>query len=416
MIEDLQRVADVLAKRLDRAVAIDDLNFRLIVYTSHVGVVDPVRTTVVLTRQAPADAVTYVRSFPIRDATGPVRIPGNDDLELLPRVCIPIRCKGFHFGWLWLIDPNESVTDEELERATAAADEAGLFFYWDRISKEYLDSRERELLRDLLAEASDVRELAAQELIDGNHFTSNSGVVVLVLRLVDPSHRTQSEDTRMALSGALDSVVGLLPPKESLRLVRPDHGLLLTRQAQLDRNRTLPTELHRLGAKSLGRADLDLIVGVGTNARRLADTRDSYRDALLATRVAEVVPMYRPIARFADLGVYAMLAALPLADLNANLIHPGIAKLAEIDPDLPATLELFLDRAGDTRAVADLLHLHRSTIYYRLKRIEEVAGVNLENGEDRLALHLSLKIAKLADASPERPVSPMGRSESVSDC
>jgi sugar diacid utilization regulator len=139
---------------------------------------------------------------------------------------------------------------------------------------------------------------------------------------------------------------------------------------------------------------VDVVVGVGTRAPRLADARASYRNAVLATRVGEVVPMFRPVARFDELGVYAMLAGLPLQDLE-HLVHPGIARLKTIDPDLPVTLELFLDRAGDTRAVADVLDLHRSTVYYRLKRIEEVTGADLANGEDRLALHLSLKIAKL---------------------
>jgi hypothetical protein len=392
MLEDLQRVADVLAKRLDRAVAIDDVNFRLIVYTSHVGLVDPVRTQVILTRQAPPEAAAYVRSFPIRDSQGPVRIPGNTELALLPRVSVPIRCKGYHFGWLWLIDPTESVSDAELELACAAADEAGLFFYWDRISREYLDSRARELVRDLLADALDVRELAAQELIDGGHFTSNSGVVVLVLRLLgtvpDP------EEARLALAAALDKGVGLLPPRESLRLVRPDHALLLTRQTQLDREPKLADNLHAIALDAVAGMGVDVVVGVGTAAPRLADAAASYRDALLATRVGEVVPMFRPVARFDELGVYAMLAGLPLAELE-HLVHPGIARLRAIDPDLPATLELFLDRAGDTRAVADVLGLHRSTVYYRLKRIEEVTGADLADGEDRLALHLSLKIAKL---------------------
>ena len=40
--------------------------------------------------------------------------------------------------------------------------------------------------------------------------------------------------------------------------------------------------------------------------------------------------------------------------------------------------------------------MHRTSVYYRIGRIEEVAGVDLENGEDRLALHLAIKIARLA--------------------
>jgi hypothetical protein len=395
VIEDLQRVADALAKRLDRAVAIDDANFRLLVYTSHIGEVDAVRAHVVLTREAPPDAAAFARSFGITKASGPVRIPGNPELDLLPRVCVPVQCKGVRFGWLWLIDPGESLGDAELELASAAAGEAGQHLYWDRVSKEFSDARGRELLRDLLSGHADVRGLAARELVEGGHFIPSADVVAVVWRPMGAGARALPEETRLALAGVLDQCIGLLPPRETLRLVRPDHALLVTLQPHLDREPALIDEFHRLAAKALP-APAEALVGVGPPAADLTHLHESYRDALLATMVAELVPTFRPVARFDDLGIYGMLAGLPLHHVGRQLLHPGIARLQEIDPDLLGTLESFLDRAGDTRAVADTLGLHRSTVYYRIKRVEEIAGVDLADGEDRLALHLSLKIKNLA--------------------
>jgi DNA-binding PucR family transcriptional regulator len=62
---------------------------------------------------------------------------------------------------------------------------------------------------------------------------------------------------------------------------------------------------------------------------------------------------------------------------------------------LVATLERYLDFAGDTRKTAGSLYLHRTSLYQRLRRVERLAGVDLANGDDRLALHLSLKLARL---------------------
>ena len=64
---------------------------------------------------------------------------------------------------------------------------------------------------------------------------------------------------------------------------------------------------------------------------------------------------------------------------------------------LVATLERYLDLGGDARAAAEALHLHRSSLYARLHRIEEIAGVDLHSGEDRLELHLALRIWRLAE-------------------
>jgi DNA-binding PucR family transcriptional regulator len=404
MLEDLQQVADGLAVRLHREVAIDDLGFRLLAYTSHVGVIDPVRTEVVLTRQGPSEAVAWARKFHISRARAPVRIPANDELGFLPRVCIPLRHEDILFGWLWLIDPDESLTDAELELARAAADEAGLVIFRETIGKEFVNARERELFRDVLSTDSDVRALAADALIEENRFTSNPGVVALVIRPAGRQTTPLVEDVRHRLGLSADRIAAILPPRESLRLVRPDHAVLLLREAQLERQPGLLREIHALAADATGIRPDDLVIGVGRPALRLADAIDTYRDAIRATRVADVVPGFRPLARFADLGVYRMLVGLPLEELGHDLVHPGIARLEALDPQLVSTLELFLDEAGDTRAVADLLGVHRATVYHRMRRIEEVTGLSLARGDDRLALHLSLKVARLAGA--ERATGP----------
>lgn len=61
------------------------------------------------------------------------------------------------------------------------------------------------------------------------------------------------------------------------------------------------------------------------------------------------------------------------------------------------TLERYLDSGCDARATAERLHLHRTSLYYRLGRIEELTGRDLSAGPDRLELHLALKLARLAD-------------------
>ncbi|TYB57487.1 PucR family transcriptional regulator [Nonomuraea sp. PA05] len=62
---------------------------------------------------------------------------------------------------------------------------------------------------------------------------------------------------------------------------------------------------------------------------------------------------------------------------------------------LAVTLEAFLDNAGDVQLTAEQMFVHRTTLYYRLQRIEELTGVQLASGEDRLAFHLGLKVARL---------------------
>ena len=53
--------------------------------------------------------------------------------------------------------------------------------------------------------------------------------------------------------------------------------------------------------------------------------------------------------------------------------------------------------AGDVKQTAAELWLHRTSLYYRLRRIEELAGVDLSRGEDRLLCHVALRLGRIKD-------------------
>src|SRR5437899_2146830 len=114
-MEDLQRVVDGLAEKLGRSVAIDDAALHLQAYSAHYGHVDQVRMTSILTRAVPPDITRWVFKQGVREASEPVRLPANDEFGLEPRIAVPIRHGRDLLGFLWLIDPEGAVTDEDLQ-------------------------------------------------------------------------------------------------------------------------------------------------------------------------------------------------------------------------------------------------------------------------------------------------------------
>ena len=100
------------------------------------------------------------------------------------------------------------------------------------------------------------------------------------------------------------------------------------------------------------------------------------------------------IATWDSLGVERVVTALPDAALED--LPEGLRRLLAGDQALVRTLEAYLDHAGDVKRTAAALSLHRGGLYYRLRRIEEVAGVDLHDGEDRLLCHLALRLARLS--------------------
>jgi DNA-binding PucR family transcriptional regulator len=395
--DELQRVVDSLAGRLGRAVAVDDTSFRLLGYSAQVGAIDDMRARVILTREAPPEALAWLRSFRLAQASGPVRLPSDAELGLLPRVAIPVRHQGVQFGYLWLIDADESVTDDDLGLASAAADEAGEVLFRERVIDELRDARVGELVRDLLSPDVDAQRLAADGLIEGGLFASRGGVVAIVVQPLPVAGQEVHEGDRLALSAALHATAGKLPPRECLPLVRPNHALLLLPRATYERYPQAAHDLRsaaldRLGASERWRA---VVAGVGGDTQRLAEAAGSYRQALAAIRVADVVPTFRPVAAHGALGIYGLLASLPAEQLDALEALPAVDALLSPDPSLLVTAELFLDRAGDSRVVAEQLGLHRASVYNRQRRIEQLTGYDLSDGEQRLVLHLAIKVARL---------------------
>jgi DNA-binding PucR family transcriptional regulator len=75
-------------------------------------------------------------------------------------------------------------------------------------------------------------------------------------------------------------------------------------------------------------------------------------------------------------------------------IHPGAEALAVLDRgDLLTTARALFDAGGDVARSAEQLHIHRTTLYYRIERIEAITGVNLKTGADRDDLHMALRLA-----------------------
>jgi sugar diacid utilization regulator len=231
-------------------------------------------------------------------------------------------------------------------------------------------------------------------------------VAALVVRATHVDEEPPDDHLQIAIGTALEHGVRVLPPRHSIYLARLDHGTLIAstsgsvarRHGLLDIGRLVHDDLK----KTLG-DDWRVIVGIGASQDRLADVRGSYNQAMHAVRVAEIAPGFENVVQWSQLGIYGILARLPAHELTAEALHPGLVTLLETEgaEGLLETLECYLDRAGDAKATAAELLIHRTSLYYRLNKIEQIAGVSLSEGGDRLALHLGLKLARLGGIHPK---------------
>ncbi|RMI42235.1 PucR family transcriptional regulator, partial [Streptomyces triticirhizae] len=130
--------------------------------------------------------------------------------------------------------------------------------------------------------------------------------------------------------------------------------------------------------------------GVSAPRHAVAELPAAWPEALGAARAAGASDRFGPLAAWTEIGPYRLLSALP------PRLPPDPAVLPLLRPEhheLAHTAEAFLDHAGQATRTAEALGIHRQTLYYRISRIEQLTGLDLNDGEDRLLLHLALKTA-----------------------
>lgn len=403
--DEVQTLVEQLSAELDRSVLVDDASLRLLAYSPTLGSEDEVRRTAILTRETPRAIRDLHFAQGIASATRPVRTAPHPDIGLQARVCVPIRCQGALFGYLWLIDSDQSLTDADCQAAERCAAEIGTAMY----RRDELEKPQREhelhLLEQLLGADAAEREAAAHELAAGDLLVGGAGVGVLAVRRCGDPEPELGSSERARLGLALDQFRRSLPRRQALSAVVADHGVVVVSVGEPD---GLP-ELARRAQEALD-GDGRAVIGYSALHDHPRDAHRAHEHARLALRVAGALAEHGTPAGWEELGAYRLLARAADTPHARELIHPGLPKLFALHSkeSLVQTLEAYLDNGCDTKLTAEALFLHRASLYYRLQRIEAITGTSLKSGADRLALHCGLKLARLVGMHPaqKRPHTP----------
>jgi purine catabolism regulator len=143
--------------------------------------------------------------------------------------------------------------------------------------------------------------------------------------------------------------------------------------------------------------------GIGRPAAELPYWKDSYREAWQALSIAERLNEANPLY-FGDLSVYRLLFQLEDNSELEAFCREILGPLLDYEGggDLLETLEAFCDRLGNLSQTAEKLFIHRNSLLYRMERISQLTGLDLNNPDTRLAVHLALKVRKMLQPARRR--------------
>jgi sugar diacid utilization regulator len=197
---------------------------------------------------------------------------------------------------------------------------------------------------------------------------------------------------------------------------RSDNVILFLGYAEGEGPEDLP-EKAQLLAKGIQRyvkgllPDLTVSVGIGGFKQDPSQLPDAYSEAGVALEIGHRIHGPSSVSTFGKTGTYKLLFRVlqenpeELEAFYGETLEPVVQYDSRYGTELVQTLITYLGNDASTVRTAGDLFAHRHTIRYRLDRVGELTGLDVDKSEDRERLTLGIKAMQLLGRVPERPSS-----------
>jgi GAF domain-containing protein len=152
---------------------------------------------------------------------------------------------------------------------------------------------------------------------------------------------------------------------------------------------------------------VSLSIGIGNACQHIADYRRGFAEAHEALQMGQNLRGAKEqegapspiVTHFNDLGVYRYLYKIAHMDDLRDIYQDQVAHIDQYDrrknTDLLATLETYLECAGNLTKTSERLFVHRNTLIQRLERLQALCDVDIQDRSNWLTLQVAIKVYKL---------------------
>lgn len=387
-----QELAEMLADLVGHSISIENDRFEAIA-NKNIAEVDSARRYTILHGRTDPQLIEALEGeyLPkVRASLRPVYLPVMPNVGLeMERLLAPIVVHGDIYGYMWIIADVHALSPIDMMAIEIGATVAALLMLY----QESLQAAEASLKGNLIAqliEGDGSRQtiLSDQSLRYGLDLRQPCQLLMIGLR-----HRQPPQVTSI-----YRSVNQILTQTEQDAVAAQFAGqVLVLVQANQDVDALAATLAQRL---SRGNGDMRIgISAVFSGADMVGAAHQQCNEVL---EIARRLRSQEQVQRFAELGYIHTLFQAGRPSLERNSQAPVLRQLlAEKQADLFHTLETYLDAGGNSVQTADSLHIHRSTLNYRLARIREICAVDLSSPGARINLQIALKLMRLFDDLPD---------------
>ncbi|SDH16975.1 DNA-binding transcriptional regulator, PucR family [Alteribacillus persepolensis] len=152
-----------------------------------------------------------------------------------------------------------------------------------------------------------------------------------------------------------------------------------------------------------GRADGRAYLGIGSMAEKIEDYYGCYQEAMQALHVVKQRDTENGCAFFEKLGSYTLLHHIKDIEAASLFIKKQLSPLLSYSDgksmDLFETLRIYLQHNGSIKKTSEALYIHRSSLLYRLEKIQQLLQIDINDSQNRFDLMLAYKLYELSSAN-----------------
>ena len=143
-------------------------------------------------------------------------------------------------------------------------------------------------------------------------------------------------------------------------------------------------------------------VGISNPFHRIELLREALSEAQDALVTGKSIDTERRVFSFEEFSISVMLKHFSETGDITRYIHPAVSCIAQYDEEyrtkLLETVREYIQNSCSIKKTADALYLHRNSVIYRLRKAEEISGLDLNDPDTQFALRMSFYIIQIKPA------------------
>ncbi len=397
-LSDLFALAEVIAAVAGGPVTIGDMQSRILAFSAIDGSeeADEARLSTILNRRVPDRWQREMREQRIieqlLDSDDVLHVPSSLPNKR-PRRVIAVRVGTSVLGSIWLAGDDEALSPDADEALRRAAPIAGLLMKRQRIGRD-VEQRMLECQLHALLQDGD----PAPGVLERLGLPAGEPLLVLAVEAT-AGHATSPAQVGPRVVDLLSLHLDSYPhsivatPMETKRSTMNEYVYVLT-SCRHPGDRPRLEAMVELCIRHANRAlRAEVRAGIGLEVDDLSEVPEARRSAEAAL---ELAPDGAAVTSFEEVHHRSLLTDVERLVVGRTAgPSTGYRALAEYDKshetDFVTTLRAVLDNFGNAKVVGQEMNLHPNSVRYRVKRIAEITGVELDDPDSRLALELELR-------------------------